>query len=171
MNPVPMERERERERETEVHNDRDLARARALSRILDSAIGIPGTPLRIGLDAIIGIIPGGGDILGAALSSYIILAAARRGVPRAVLWRMVANVAIDTGFGAVPLIGDFFDVAWRSNTRNVDLLERHARNPQKVTKRSRFYGFGVVAVILVLLAGLAALGFLIARAVWQLLTS
>jgi hypothetical protein len=152
-------------------NDRDLARARALSRILDSAIGIPGTPLRIGLDAIIGVIPGAGDIMGAVLSGYIVLTAARRGVPRAVLWRMLANVAIDTGCGAVPLLGDFFDVAWRSNTRNVDLLERHSRIPREVERTSRLYGFAVVAVILILLAALAALGFLIARAVWQLLTS
>lgn len=158
---MPVEREKD--------NDRDLARARALSRILDSAVGIPGTPLRIGLDAIIGIIPGGGDIVGAALSGYIILMAARRGVPRAVLWRMLANVAIDTGFGAVPLVGDFFDVAWRSNTRNVDLLERHIHSPREVTRQTRLYGFAVVAVIIILIVGLAALGFLIARAVWQLL--
>jgi uncharacterized protein DUF4112 len=160
MNPAPVE----------TPNDSELARARALSRILDSAVGIPGTPLRIGLDAILGIIPGGGDILGAALSGYIVLIAARRGIPRPVLWRMLANVAIDTGFGAVPLIGDMFDVAWRSNTKNVDLLERHAASPRETTRRSRLLGFAVAALILLALAGLATLGFLLARAVWQLIT-
>jgi hypothetical protein len=150
--------------------DSDLARARALARVLDSAVGIPGTPLRIGLDAVLGVIPGAGDVLGAALSGYIVLAAVRRGVPRAVLWRMLANVAIDTGFGAVPLVGDLFDVAWRSNTRNVDLLERYSRSPAEVAKSSRWFGIIVVAVILLLLVGIATLGILIARAVWQLIT-
>jgi hypothetical protein len=150
--------------------DPDLARARSLARILDSAVGIPGTPLRIGLDAVLGIIPGAGDVLGAALSGYIILAAARKGVPRSVLWRMLANVAIDTGFGAIPLVGDLFDVAWRSNTRNADLLERYASSPREVTRGSRLFGVVVVVVILLVLAGVAALGILIARAVWQLLT-
>lgn len=154
-----------------THHDKDLSRARVLSRALDSAIGIPGTRLRFGLDAVLGVIPGAGDVLGAALSSYIVLLAARRGVPRAVLWRMLANVAVDTGFGTVPLIGDLFDVAWRSNTKNVDLLEAYGNNPRAVTTRSRLLGFAVVALILLLLAGLATLGFLLARAIWQLLTA
>src|SRR5687767_2496107 len=106
-----------------IPNDADVRRARALARALDTAIGVPGTPLRIGADAILGLIPGAGDIVGAALSSYIVLAAARRGAPPAVLWRMVANVAIDTAIGAIPVLGDLFDVAWKSNTKNVELLE------------------------------------------------
>jgi hypothetical protein len=155
----------------ETPKDTDLSRARALSRILDSAVGIPGTPLRIGLDAVLGVIPGAGDVLGAALSGYIVLIAARRGVPRSVLWRMLANVAIDTGFGAVPILGDLFDVAWRSNTRNVDLLERYSSNPREVTRSSRWLGIVVVAIILLLFLGIAALGIFMARAVWQLLTA
>lgn len=132
-------------------------------------MGVPGTPLRIGLDAVLGVIPGAGDVAGAALSGYIILAAARRGVPREVLWRMLANVAIDTGFGAIPLLGDVFDVAWRSNMANVDLLERHAVNPREVAASSRRAGVMVSAVLIVLLAGVVTLGVLIARAIWQLL--
>ena len=125
--------------------------------------------MRIGLDALLGVIPGVGDVAGAALSGYIILAAVRRGVPREVLWRMLANVAIDTGFGAIPLLGDVFDVAWRSNMRNVDLLERHAVNPREVATSSRRAGVMVIAVLILLLAGVVALGVLIARAIWQLL--
>jgi hypothetical protein len=155
----------------ETPKDRDLERARALSRILDSAVGIPGTPLRIGLDAILGVIPGAGDVIGAALSGYIVLVAARRGVPRSVLWRMLANVAIDTGFGTVPILGDLFDVAWRSNTRNVDLLERYGSSPREVARSSRRFGIVVIATILLLLVGIAALGIVVARAVWQLLTA
>jgi hypothetical protein len=151
-------------------DDAELRRARALARALDAAIGIPGTPLRIGADAILGIIPGAGDVLGAALSSYIVLAASRRGAPPAVLWRMVGNVAIDTVFGAIPLLGDLFDVAWKSNMKNVDLLERLASEPQKVTTRSRLLGALVVAVVLLVLIGMATLSFLLARAVWHLIT-
>jgi len=152
-------------------NDSDLRRARSLARVLDTAVGIPGTRLRIGADAILGLIPGAGDIIGAALSSYIVLAAARKGAPPSVLWRMVANVAIDTAIGTIPILGDLFDVAWKSNTMNVALLERYVAEPQTVTTRSRMVGVLVVAVVLLVLIGLGTLGFLMARAVWQLLTT
>lgn len=151
-------------------NDTDVRRARALARALDTVIGIPGTPLRIGADAILGLIPGAGDVVGAALSSYIVLAAARRGAPPAVLWRMVANVAIDTAIGAIPVLGDLFDIAWKSNTMNVELLERFVAEPKNVTTRSRLIGALVVIVVLLVLVGLATLGFLVARALWQLFT-
>jgi hypothetical protein len=153
-----------------IPNDADVRRARALARALDTAIGVPGTPLRIGADAILGLIPGAGDIVGAALSSYIVLAAARRGAPPVVLWRMVANVAIDTAIGAIPVLGDLFDVAWKSNTMNVELLERFVAEPKNVTTRSRLIGALVVIAVLLVLVGLAALGFLVARAIWQLIT-
>lgn len=152
-------------------NDRDLRRARSLARALDTAVGIPGTPLRIGADAILGLIPGAGDVAGAALSAYIVLAATRKGAPPAVLWRMVANVAIDTAIGAIPVLGDLFDVAWKSNTMNVELLERFVAHPQKVTTRSRAIGILVVTIVLLVLIGLGTLGVLLARAIWQLITS
>jgi hypothetical protein len=152
-------------------NDAELRRARALARVLDTAIGIPGTPLRIGADAILGVIPGAGDVLGAALSGYIVLAAARKGAPPSVLWRMVANVAIDTAIGSIPLLGDLFDVAWKSNTMNVALLERYVAEPQTVTTKSRMVAALVVIVVLLVLIGLGTLGFLLARAIWQLLSS
>jgi hypothetical protein len=153
-----------------IPNDADVRRARTLARALDTAIGVPGTPLRIGADAILGLIPGAGDIVGAALSSYIVLAAARRGAPPAVLWRMVANVAIDTAIGAIPVLGDLFDVAWKSNTMNVELLERFVAEPKNVTTRSRWIGVLIVIAVLLVLVGLATLGFLVARAIWQLIT-
>jgi hypothetical protein len=151
-------------------NDRDVARARAIAKVLDSAVGIPGTPIRLGLDAILGLIPGAGDVVGAALSGYIVLTAVRRGVPRAVLWRMIGNVIVDTAIGAVPVIGDLFDVAYRSNDRNVQLLERFVESPEVVTARSRRLGVVVVIVLALVLLGLATLGFLVARLIWRLLT-
>lgn len=151
-------------------NDRELARAQAVARVLDSAVGIPGTPIRVGLDALLGLIPGAGDIAGAALSGYIVLTAARRGAPRAVLWRMLANVAIDTAIGTIPFLGDLFDVAYKSNTKNVQLLERYSAAPNVVTARSKRLGAVVVFVLLLLMIGVVTLGFLFARFLWRLVT-
>ncbi len=152
-------------------NDKDLQRARALARLLDTAIGIPGTPIRLGLDAILGIIPGAGDLIAGALSSYIILAAARRGASRAVLLRMIGNIAIDTAIGSIPIIGDIFDVAFKSNAMNVALLERLATQPAAVEKTSRRLGVVVMVVVLLVVLGLATLGFLLARFLWRLATA
>jgi hypothetical protein len=152
-------------------NNTEIRRARALARALDTVVGIPGTPLRIGLDAILGLIPGAGDVAGAVLSAYIVLIASKNGAPPAVLWRMVANIAIDTAIGAIPVLGDLFDVAWKSNIKNVELLEHFTAQPQKATTRSRALGFLVVTVVLLALIGLGALGVFVARAIWQLLTA
>jgi hypothetical protein len=150
--------------------DRDAGRARDLARVLDTGFTIPGTRIRFGLDAILGLIPGGGDMAGAALSSVIVLMAVRQGVPAPVLWRMVGNVAIDTAIGTIPLLGDLFDVVWKSNTKNAELLDRYVQQPDTVTKRSRGVGILVVAVILLIIVGIGALGFLVTRALWRLLT-
>ena len=138
--------------------------------MLDTAVGIPGTPLRIGVDALLGLIPGAGDLAGAALSAYIVLTAYRSGATPSVLWRMLGNIAIDTAVGAIPILGDLFDVAWKSNTMNVELLERFLAEPHKTTTRSRLLGALVVVLVLALLLGLVALGFLVSRALWRLLT-
>ncbi len=90
-------------------DDSQLKTVRVLARLLDDAIPIPGTSIRIGLDPIIGLVPGLGDIAGGIASAYIVLAAARLGAPKAMLLRMAANVAIDTVVGGVPVLGDLFD--------------------------------------------------------------
>ena len=149
----------------------DLRSSRALARILDNAIRIPGTQIRLGLDALLGLIPGAGDAAGALLSSYIILAAARQGAPRAVLLRMIGNVAIDSAIGAIPVLGDIFDVAFKSNARNAALLERFATQPHAVAKSSRRAGILLVVVLLLLLFAMATLSFLVARLVWRALTN
>lgn len=101
-----------------------LARARALTRLLDTAARVPGTSIRFGLDPILGLIPGLGDLAGAALSGYLVLLAGRAGASRTTIVRMLANVAIDTIGGMLPVLGDAFDVAFKSNSRNLALLER-----------------------------------------------
>lgn len=104
-----------------------MRRLERLAVLLDSAIVIPGTNFRFGADALIGLFPGGGDVVGAALSGYIVYESWRLGVPAASLGRMVANVLFDTALGAVPVAGDLFDALWKANLRNIDILRAHVR--------------------------------------------
>jgi hypothetical protein len=148
-------------------------RVRVLARLLDNAIPIPGTPWKIGLDPIVGLIPGVGDLIGAVLSGYIVLEAVRAEVPTITLLRMLVNVGVDTLLGAVPAVGDVFDAAWKSNTMNVALLERHLSVSGEAPKKSHnLLGLTVIAVIVLVLilgAGLA-LGIFVARLLWGLTT-
>ena len=130
---------------------------RDLARVLDEAIRIPGTNIRIGLDALLGLLPGGGDIAGGLFSGLIILQAARAGAPTPVLGRMLANVAIDVVVGAIPILGDVFDVAWRANSRNVRLLESWRERPAP-TKRASAITVGAILLALLLLVALAVWG-------------
>ena len=146
----------------------EAASLRSLARLLDTAVGIPGTNIRFGLDSLIGLVPGLGDLAGAAMSGYIVLASARLGAPTPVLVRMVANVAIDAAVGTVPLLGDLFDVGWKANTKNAALLDRHLGDPV-ATKRASLgavagivgvlvlLGIGAVSVTILVLKGVAAL--------------
>ena len=122
-----------------------------LSHLLDDFIRIPGTNIRLGLDGIIGFIPGVGDLAGGLASCIIILAAWVRGVPKVVLARMVANVGIEVLVGAVPVIGDIFDIAWKANRRNYALLSGGITEPVRERKRSWWFLIGLCLVLLVLL--------------------
>jgi len=102
-----------------------VQRLESLSRLLDVAYRVPGTKIRFGVDALLGLLPGVGDVASAALSSYLIYEAYRLGAPRRALALMVGNVAFDTMIGAVPLVGDAVDVFWRANVRNMRILRRH----------------------------------------------
>jgi hypothetical protein len=102
-----------------------LNRIRKLSRLMDTAIRIPGIGFRIGLDPIIGLIPGAGDLVSTAFSAYIIFLAARFKLPTPVLYRMVFNIGLEAVVGAVPLVGDLFDAFYKSNIRNLAMLEQH----------------------------------------------
>lgn len=150
---------------------KDVDNARSLARVLDTAIGIPGTKLRVGLDALLGLIPGAGDAVSAALSGYIVLAAARAGASRPVLLRMIGNVVFDTVVGSIPIVGDLFDVAFRANSRNVALLERVAADPVTVDRSSRRAGVVLVVILVLVLLAIVTLGVLLARLVWNLLAS
>ena len=108
-----------------VSREDRIARIDALSRLFDTAFMVPGTNIRFGLDALIGLVPGIGDLITTALSLYIVNEARALGAPSLLVVRMLANVALDGVVGAVPLFGDVFDVAFRANRRNLALLREH----------------------------------------------
>ena len=102
-----------------------LNRIRKLSRLMDTAIGIPGTKFRIGLDPIIGLVRGAGDIVDTAFSAYLIYLATRFNIPQKTLGKMVYNIGLEAVVGSVPLVGDIFGAFYKSNMRNLALLEAH----------------------------------------------
>lgn len=145
-----------------------VERLQRLARLWDSAIRIPGTRVRVGLDPLVGLVPGLGDAAGALVAAYIVLEAVRFDVPGATLLRMLANVAIDALVGTVPVLGDIFDVAWRANLKNVALIEHHLADPHGARRASRVWIVVVIAVLVLLaLLGVAA-GWLVARALLRL---
>lgn len=144
-----------------------LARLRTVSHYLDNAFVIPGTNYRIGLDPILGFVPGVGDTTAAAMSAYILVEAAMMGVPRATLARMFGNVLLDTVVGSLPIVGDIFDAAWKANARNVDLLEERygdlSRDGAEADRRFLLVAVGIITILLVALG----VGITLA-AVWAL---
>jgi len=128
-----------------------------LSYVLDGLFRVPGTQWRVGLDALIGLVPGVGDFATTAASVYIMAAGVRYGVPKVTLLRMAANVAVDYLLGSVPVVGDLFDAAWKSNKKNVELLRERAARSGEEARRGRlsdwlFLGL-IVVVLLAMLAG------------------
>jgi hypothetical protein len=105
-----------------------LAEMEVLTRLLDDRFRIPGTSIRFGLDGLIGLVPGLGDAATTTVSLYLVYRAHALGAPKAVLARMMVNILADTAVGAIPLLGDIFDVAFKANRRNLDLLRRHLKN-------------------------------------------
>ena len=132
---------------------------------MDEGIRLPGTQFRIGLDPIIGLVPGIGDAAGAILAASILIEAIRRGIPRVTLVRMAANIALDTVGGSVPLLGDLFDAAWKANLRNLALLERHLAEPSSAKRADRLVVIGLGGALLVLCVGLLVGGALLTAAV------
>ncbi|EIJ36440.1 DUF4112 domain-containing protein [Thiothrix nivea] len=119
-----------------------------LAWLLDSSICVPGTNWRIGLDGLIGLIPGIGDLTAGALSSYILLQAVRMGVPPLVIARMVLNIALESVLGVIPVIGDLFDFIFKANQRNVQLMHNYLDNPQTIKRRSAVTVIAVVALVI-----------------------
>ena len=138
------------------------ARIGRVTHLLDELVGVPGTPIKVGLDPVIGLIPVVGDAVAAGVGAWVIAEAARFGVPRVVLGRMILNLLVDLGIGAIPLLGDLYDFVFHSNTRNLELFRRHALDPEASTRGERAFFLGLLLVIAgVLWLGFVALGALV----------
>lgn len=121
-----------------------------MAHVLDDLVPIPGTKFRIGLDPILGLVPGLGDWISWVLSGHLLWCAWRLGASASTLARMMGHVALDAVIGVVPLLGDLFDVVWKANDRNLRLLERHVVDPDRLRAESRV----LATVVLVGGAGL-----------------
>lgn len=147
-----------------------LERAAAvLARILDTALPIPGTRIRIGVDPIIGLLPGFGDALASLVGSAIVVMASQLQVPKIVLARMSLNILVNGVVGAIPVAGDFFSIWFRSNARNAELLRRHGASRRRASTLGDWaFVAGIILGTLAVVAGaIAAILWVIAR-LWEL---
>ena len=141
-----------------------------LVRTLDDGVRIPGTSIGLGLDAILGfLLPGAGDAITALSGLALFYAAYQQGVPKRVLARMALNVAVDLLVGAVPVLGDAFDLLWKSNRKNLQLMERHRQEPE-APPRFRDYALLALAVALLVIALAVPVLLLAASISWALST-
>lgn len=128
-------------------------RLERLAWLLDESFTLPGTNRRFGIDPLLGLIPGVGDLVGAGLSLYVIAEAARLGAPRGLLGRMVGNMAVEAIVGLVPVAGDLFDFYWKANSRNRDLLAAHIDGqlqPPPLKRRSWLVPVLLIAILILL---------------------
>lgn len=143
-------------RRTPAPRARDVAvrqqieRLRTWQRLLDEAFRVPGTRLRFGWDPIIGLIPWAGDVIAACMGIVLLYHGFRMRLPAVVQARMVLNVAIDLALGAVPVVGDIADLFWKSSTKNLALVERHAEPEQPATWHDWAFVIGVGAIVIVI---------------------
>lgn len=141
-------------RESDV---RTLAALRKWSVLLDSAFRVPGTKLTFGLDPILGLVPGLGDLTTPFFAALLLLHAVRLRIPRVVQLRMLINAAIDLAIGVIPFLGDVFDFGWKANVRNLALLERYAQPGSKATRGDWLF----VVVVIATLAAIALIPLLL----------
>jgi hypothetical protein len=132
--------------------EKRLELLRRIATTLDSAVSVPGTSFRFGLDPILGLVPGLGDLVSPLFTLGILFQARDLGIPRVVQLRMIFNVAIDVLTGFVPIIGDLFDFAWKANNRNMALLERHAYEEHRASSGDWAFVAASVALIVVIAA-------------------
>ena len=128
-----------------------MATAELLAKILDTTVKIPGTGIYLGLDPLLGLIPGIGDVLANLIGTVILILAARLHVPRIVITRMSLNLLINGTVGAIPIVGDLFSIWFRSHARNAELLRRAAAQPNRETQQARLYVTGIIGGTVVLL--------------------
>jgi hypothetical protein len=123
--------------ESEGRGRRELDRLRAIARLFDQAFAVPGTKWRFGIDALFGLVPGLGDIVGAVVAVYALHVARTLRAPGAIQLHMLGNIAVDAIVGTVPVVGDLFDFVFKAQTRNLALLDAWVAAPEPTTRRSR----------------------------------
>ena len=143
---------------------------RRISKVMDNAVAIPGTKIRFGLDPILGLLPGGGDTITGGLSAYIVVEAARMGLPREVLYKMVGNILLDSFAGTVPVLGDLFDVGWKSNVKNIELLEKHL-DVTEDSQNNTLFIIGLIILLALVVLGFAAITFFTVGWFWNLISN
>jgi len=140
--------------------------AEFLAKILDTTVKIPGTPFYVGLDPLLGLIPGIGDVLANLIGTVILILAARLNVPKVVITRMSVNLLINGTIGAIPILGDLFSIWFRSHARNATLLRRAADQPYRETQQARLYVAGIIGgTVVLLLLAIAAVLWIVVK-VW-----
>lgn len=144
-------------------------KSRKFAQLLDSWFTIPGTNIKVGLDPIVGLVTGIGDLAGASLSVYFMFYATKLGAKYSVLLRMFVNIMGDLIIGMIPVLGDLFDVAWKANLRNAKLLEELEADPEKLGKESRVFMWILFSTLVLILFGvIIVIGWAIAK-VWNFL--
>ncbi|HTL89991.1 MAG TPA: DUF4112 domain-containing protein [Leptolyngbya sp.] len=151
----------------QTHRESSIARLRSLTHLLDNAINIPGTRVRFGIDPIVGMLPGGGDLVMSLFSIYIVIEAARMGLPKASLVRMIWNLIVDVVIGIVPIAGDLFDFAWKANTKNVALIEAHFLSSDRQAKTDFLFVAILILGFLAVVVGMGALVIYLVGAIWK----
>lgn len=141
--------------------------AELLAKVLDATVKVPGTSLYLGLDPLIGLIPGIGDVLAGLMGTIILGLAARLQIPRIVIARMSVNLLINGVLGAIPIFGDLFSVWFQSNSRNAELLRRAATQSARATQGDWAYVVGLIGGTVLLLLGLVALVLWLAISLWS----
>lgn len=144
----------------------DLVALRKFSVLMDEAVGVPGTRFRFGLDPLLGLVPGVGDLISALLSAWIVAGALRHRVPVLKIMRMVFNILVDLVIGEIPLIGDIFDFAFEENVMNMRILMQYRNRRLPPRKASEIAAVLVVIVLIILGFGIVSVGLMIAGLIW-----
>ncbi len=141
-----------------------LATAEFLAKILDTTVKIPGTPFYVGLDPLLGLIPGVGDMIANLIGTVILILAARLRVPQIVITRMSVNLLINGTVGAIPILGDLFSIWFRSHARNAELLRRAATQPYRETQQAKLYiAVIIIGTVVLLLIAIAAVLWVVVK--------
>ncbi|MEG4809532.1 DUF4112 domain-containing protein [Microcoleus sp. F8-D3] len=146
-----------------------LRRLRRISHLLDNSIPIPGTKYRIGLDPILGLIPGGGDLISSIFAGYVVFKSAQMGVPQETLVQMAANIVFDTVAGTVPVAGDLLDVAWKANVKNIELLDAHLGSPEQGKKADWLFVAALLLGLMLIVGGVIFLSVMLFSWLFQVI--